>query len=339
MTISSIFSFLVHPGKSLDPQPEIGGTPVPLQGNLFQMLSNLLETADSECRIEIAFSPSSDGSQTNPCRDDIVSVLQDSTLENARNLAIRLQSVTDRRSGLGLLFIIVANEGDEHTLLVSRFAADYGVIAEENRERLTVEFVEQVFMRNVYAYKAVVYKGNSFDSEFWSGRAVDRQVNNRQVELSGYWIKEFLMSDFKTTAAAGTRRLACALHKVISSNEESSVKMEIMAAAQLANNLEGQMTSISRFMQQFRLSNEAKEALIGKLSNADLAQEQFTFTHEEFLKHVRYQAIELDNGAMLSAKVDQFATCFSQEEVAESPGEYAFRTQGRIVEHKLRQRK
>ena len=55
MEISSVFSFLVHPSKHEDIQPEIGGTALPLSGNLFDMLSAVFEKAPSDCSIDIAF--------------------------------------------------------------------------------------------------------------------------------------------------------------------------------------------------------------------------------------------------------------------------------------------
>ena len=303
------------------------------------MLDKLLVGAYNDCRIEIAFNPTLEGAQSNPCRNDFIAVLRNTNLENARKLAVRLQSITDRRSGLGLLFVIVARDGQDYALLVSRFPADYGVLAEEDHNKLKVEFVEQVFMRSTYTYKAAFYKGTSLASDFWSGGAVDKQVTNKQVQLSGYWIRDFLLSDYKTTAAAGTRRLASSMLNVIDSRQDATVKSEIMAAAQLAGGLEGTRISIAKFVERFGLSRKATQALTSQLPNPSLVNDEFIFTQDEFAKHINYQILELDNGAVLSAQVNKFRECFSRSEVANSPGEYAFQTQGRIVEQKFRKRK
>ena len=50
-------------------------------------------------------------------------------------------------------------------------------------------------------HKAVVYQHASLQGGFWSGRAIDRQLNSLSGEPSNYWISDFLQSDFTTTPA------------------------------------------------------------------------------------------------------------------------------------------
>jgi len=108
---------------------------------------------------------------------------------------------------MGLLFLIRGVEGQEHKVIVSRFPADNGVLAEMNDAELSVEFLQRVFMKSAHSYKAALYQDESFNTGFWQGRVVDRQVADPVVRVSEYWIKGFLDSDFRTTPAAGTRRL------------------------------------------------------------------------------------------------------------------------------------
>jgi hypothetical protein len=74
-----------------------------------------------------------------------------------------------------------------------------------------VEFLERVFMKNKASYKAVVYEDPSLHAGFWNGRAVDKQLNNPAGQASNYWISDFLLSEFSSTPAHGTRRLAEAI--------------------------------------------------------------------------------------------------------------------------------
>ena len=53
-------------------------------------------------------------------------------------------------------------------------------------------------MKSATAYKAAVYTEKSLDSDFWKGRAVDKQINSSETSISNYWIREFLESDFLT---------------------------------------------------------------------------------------------------------------------------------------------
>jgi hypothetical protein len=212
LAIEHIHTYLVHPGKGEQGVPKIGGTTVPLDGSkLFVLLDTIYSRSDVECDIDISFDPSAAGHQQNPCRDLIVDYLSRPTLARGRRIAKRLQEMTDHRSGLGLVFLIAGREGQKHKIVISRFPTDTAILADEDAQNLTVQFLERVFMKSASSYKAVVYEDSSLQAEFWAGRAVDRQITSRVIELSEYWIFDFLASNFRITPAAGTRRLGAAL--------------------------------------------------------------------------------------------------------------------------------
>jgi hypothetical protein len=119
---------------------------------------------DGECTPS-RFKHNNDGSQQNICRDLIINYIKRQTVENGRLIAERLQSVTTKRSGLGLLFLTTGYDGENYKFLISRFRADNGILAEEDEKSLNVEFIEKVFMKKVTAYKFVLYFGNSLDSD------------------------------------------------------------------------------------------------------------------------------------------------------------------------------
>ena len=213
MPVRRIHTFLVHPGRAGDPEP-IVGTEVALEGQFFNLLRDIYARSDAECETEIAFNQGPNGKQDNACRNLLVDYLRRSTLAKGRRLAERLKSVTTHRSGLGLLFLITGNEGLEPKIVISRFPADTGVLAEANRDGLTVQFLERIFMKNAKAYKAAAYQHASLENGFWLGRSVDKQIG-LATDLSNYWIKDFLGSDYRTTAAYGTRRLALAIRDAL----------------------------------------------------------------------------------------------------------------------------
>lgn len=339
MNIVKIFSFLTRPGKGLATQPSIGATTVPLNGKLYNMLAQLFDKADRECKIEISFLPSSTGQQNNNCRNDLIKFINAGNKSAARSLAKRLQSVTTNRSSLGLVFMILGKQDKKRKLVISRFPADNGILAEEDQTSLKVEFLEKVFMRNAIAYKAALYEGSSMDADFWTGRVVDKQINSNVAEASGYWVREFLASDFCTTPAAGTRRLAVALREAMQSAVSLSIKEEILAAARLAGSQSGRTITINDFAERFGLSDETKEAVERKLKHPSLSFDHFTFDHNEFKSCLPYQSVELNNGAVLTAAVTSFDECFRRKEVKNSPGEFIFKTQGKIVDEKLRKSK
>jgi hypothetical protein len=336
MQITSIFSFLVHPGKNVEEQPDIGGAKIPLQGKLFSMLSDVFVEALLDCKLDIMFKTTD---QNNECRNDIINIIRKKDLSCARILAERLQKVTDGRSKLGLLFVVLGKRENTERIYLARFPADIGIIAEENKNSLNVELIERVFLKNAATYKAAVYEGQSFDSEFWVGKAIDKQVNDNSVSISGYCIKKFLLSDYVTTAVSGTRRLAKAIRKTIDSTSDIDIKEELTGAAMLAKTLNGKTVSMANFADLFGFSEKTKKALAATLDNPALQFDNFKFSMKEFSKHVKYRSVSIDNGAILSAPLDKFKKCFSQEPTGDKDNTYYFTTKGTIVNDQLRQSK
>jgi hypothetical protein len=280
VAIQHIHTYLVHPGKGASVR-QINGATVPLDSSsMFNLLDGIYERSDEECEIDIIFKPTDDGVQQNDCRDLICAYLHDPTLPNGRAIAERLEAHTDRRPGLGLLFLISGKEGRDQKIVISRFPTDSAILVEENPKSLDVEFLERVFMKNKTSYKAVMYRDSSLKVGFWTGKAIDKQLN-LTGESSDYWISEFLLSAFMVTPAQGTRRLAVTLRDA-AKKSDMAVKQEIVAAATLAARLGRQMTSINEFADRFNLSAAAREAITTELKNPRLADERFQFAAAEF---------------------------------------------------------
>ena len=251
MPIQNIHTFIVYPKKGSDDQSSVNGAEIELSGKMFDLLQEIYQRSEQECDVEITFMHAEDGRQQNDCRDLICSYLKSPSLSSGRPLAERLQRHTDARSGMGLLFLICGHEGRRHKLVLSRFPTDNAIYVEENKRNLSVEFLERVFMKNRSSYKSVLYIDGSLSSGLWSGRAIDKQLNNPAGDVSHYWIRDFLHSQLTVTAAAGTRRLAAALKAAMNSSN-LSIKQEIAAAAKLAPGLNGQYLSIDELGQRIR---------------------------------------------------------------------------------------
>lgn len=336
MTINQIHSFLVHPGKRAEQQPEINGARVPLKGKLFTMLEALYGRAETDCNIDIVFRPRADGRQDNECRASLLGYLRDPSLDNGRAIAARLQAVTTNRSGLGLLFVISGRDNRTNRLVLARFPADQGIVAHERAHKLDIEFLERVFMKTAHAYKSVTYKGMSLDGGFWDGRAVDKQIDGPR-ELSHYWISEFLESELRSTPAAGTKRLAVALRQAIRGSENPEVREELVSAARLMRGLDGRRVSPGTLTEAFGISPIGCQVLRAALPRQDLFTETFQFDAAEFEKHVLYRSVELDNGALLTGVNEAFDTIFHRETAGVADGRVRYSTEGRVVNQQLRQ--
>lgn len=334
MTIEHLHTFLVYPNKGLEEAKPISGADVPLAGEVFDLLHDVYSSTDRECKIDISFNRADDGAAVNDCRDLLLAYANSPSVETGQPLAVRLGEHTTRRSALGLLFLAVGKVDDRVKVLIARFAANSGILADEDTEQLTVSFIQRVFMRNAGAYKAVVYEGALTPQAFWSGKAVDRQINSREVEVSRYWITDFLLSDFRTTSAQGTRVLALAMRNAAKKSDNLKIKSEIAASATLAPNLNDHVLTGAEFLGQLALSAEAREAITAEFKHTGLANEQFRFSAEEFQRQIPYKTVELNSGAMLTAPAAEFDQVFERAQ-ANDAGEVTYTATGTEVSVKL----
>lgn len=334
MAVTHVHTFLVHPQAVV---AEIGGSAVLLEGKLFNLLNKIYETSEGQCNIDVAFNIGGDGQQANAVRALLIDYTQNPDLQRGRSVAAQLGSATDGRSGMGLLFLIRGVEGQEHRLIVSRFPADNGILAEANNAELTVEFLERVFMKSAKAYKAALYQDASFNTGFWHGRVIDRQVSDPVARVSEYWIKGFLDSDFRTTPAHGTRRLALALKETMRSSDLEA-KQALSAAATLAAGINGQQTSIADFQERFGLPEPVRAAMNASVRSPVVLAERFVFDAAEFQREVAYRSVELDSGAILTAQSGDFDEIFNREELDAGGKLVRFSTTGEIVGERLRRK-
>ena len=338
MPIQHIGAFLVHPGKGGREKLDINGAKVDLSGNMFNLLGGIYSKSDEECNIPITFKPNTEGQQKNECRDLLLRYLRNPGLDAGRSLATRLRDHTDGRSGMGLLFVIYGKEGNDHKVVISRFPTDSAIYVDEDKRQLTVAFLERVFMKNKFSYKAVAYQDSSLQGGFWSGKAVDKQINDPSAQLSDYWIANFLLSRFTTTGPAGTQRLAVALRDAVN-KAPIELKQELVAAANLAPGMAGKPISINSFGEQLHLSAAAREAITSSLRNPNTAQETFSFDVSEFRNFIAYKSVELDNGAMLMAGTEKFDEVFHKRLVDKDKNEVEFSTKGKVIDEKFRKQR
>jgi len=335
MAIELIYSFLTYPKKSQAEDAIVSGTEVPLtEGKLFSMLRDIFDGAGKDCNVPVMFTSNGDR-QENAVRSDLLALVASPGVYQAAPLATRLQRSTSGSSGMGLLFICLGKDANrDERIVISRFPADEGVVAEKTTDKLTVHFVEQVFLKSSYSYKAATYvwKGKP-NHQLWAGHVVDKQINHGNKSVADYWIVDFLHSEMKTNAALGTKRLANALKSAIAATTDIEIKSQITSAAHLAKNLPQKAMTISEFCVNFQLSEATKTAVLSKVDPPRLVNEKFRFDAVEFSRHIAYKQIELDNGAVLSAPAEKFEQCFVNTKKKDS---HTFTTTGHIVDERLK---
>src|ERR1700733_12802382 len=84
MPIQHLQTFVVHPRRSDPGAVQINGTTLKLDGKMFELLSSIYIKSEQDADVEITFTPASDGTQQNDCRDLICTYLSDPILNNGR---------------------------------------------------------------------------------------------------------------------------------------------------------------------------------------------------------------------------------------------------------------
>lgn len=331
MALSSAHSFLIRPGHNQDPLPQIRGTRVRKSTEMWENLVGLYDRAGEECTLDIQFARASDGKQANLRRNQLVEYVNDPTMDRGKVIASALCAVTTKRSGMGLLFLLVGVAPDG--FVIARFPASEGVVAQESHNnKLEVNFIKEVFMKNLHAYKSVMYSSPAVDHSFWQGKAIDKQLNDKG-KSSNYWIEDFLLSELLLTPAQGSRRFAKVMRGAIHNAPTLHVQTELMTFSQGVRGQDGRVISPSELAVQANLSAEAIEAINHTFGRGDLFSEAFRFDKEEFDRYVGFRMVALDNGARMIASDEDFNKIFEQEEL--SDGRRRFSTRGRVVKSEL----
>lgn len=337
MTSFIAHAFLVQPARNLAVQPKLSGKTLPTSGKLFDLLADIFHAKPNEKDFEVTFKPATDGKQQNDCRDLILAFQKSKKIADARAIAARLQGSTDKRSGKGLLFLMAGQHGTRTRVVISRFPADQAIMADVDANGLDVKFLEQVFIKRMSAYKAILLEDANPSATFWTGMATDRQAGGSPENISDYWIESFLHADFSETPKSGTLRLAEALKRAVRANPVQSVKSEIASAASLAPSaLKGKMTSIDQFCLHFGLSQDATDSIRAQLSKPSLSSKAFKFDSGTFRQKVPYRTVEMESGAILTAPSDQFSKVFTEKLKPGNIVEYT--TSGRIADQRMTSR-
>jgi hypothetical protein len=334
VAIKAIHAFLIHPGKGVATPAAISGKKLDQSGKLFELLRSIFMSGPDKRDFEVTFKHATGGTQQNDCRDDMIKYATDPTLPNGRAIAKRLQAATDNRSGIGLLFLICGDHGLKRRLIVSRFPANEAILAEIDASGLDLQFLEQVFIRRLFAYKALLLEHQNPSSGFWSGMVTDRQAGGTAENISHYWMTDFLTADFSETPAAGTRRLAEALKKAIKANPSLDVKSEIASAVTLAKTaFSGKQTSVNDFCSYFGFSNSTQQSIVGQLPKAALANKMFKFDVNVFQDKLPYRTVEIENGAILTAPSGEFDDVFKVTTKPNNVVEYS--TTGKVADERI----
>jgi hypothetical protein len=212
-------------------------------------------------------------------------------------------------------------------------------LVDDDQGQLNVKFLEKVFVKTYYSYKAAIFSGLIAKGEFWNGKVLDKQISSAKDEASQYWVKGFLEADFKVTSYHGTTRLARALADA-SAGATFDEKKELHHLAGIASNLEGKQISVNEFLDRFSVSDLVSNRVKSKMKPASL-NEIFVFSRSAFNTVISFRTVETREGAILTAASADFEKVFSYETIAKDKDGERVRlvTEGILAVDKLRRSK
>jgi len=139
MALQRIYSFLTYPRRGVINAEEVSGTEIARSDNkLTKLLESIFDGAKNECNVPIIFVAEND-KQDNGFRSILLSLLKRATFDRAKQIAQLLQAATPGTAGMALMFVCIGSDGpNRKRIVISRFPADEGVMAELGGESLTV---------------------------------------------------------------------------------------------------------------------------------------------------------------------------------------------------------
>lgn len=333
MKIQNIICYLIHPQKHEATKTQIVETKLVSSSKVYSKIEQIFNDAENECVSEIVFKPDAEGKQNNEFKELLKTYSNAQNSTNGIAIATALQNVTNKQSGLGLLFIAYGVDGVKKKIVLSRFAAEEAISAKESSNKLSLEFVEKVFRKNSHAYKSALFKGHGDLKGMTGGFAVDKQASGDRDGLARYWTNDFLQCAPKTTPSEGTIRLAKKLQEALKSTSDIAIKAEITAATTLLKNCNGQLLSGKEFCKKFNLSVSTQTVIKESYKHPKLFVEEFSFDSDEFHRLTSFKTIELNTGVLVTADSYKF-----QENVKiqkSNDGTVEISTSGIIIDEKL----
>ena len=336
MEIKKIFGFVVPIGKESDSIDDsiIQGSEISSTNKLFLKLTELFNNSKNDCDINIRF-VSKTGEKKNEVRDLIVNLCNEFSLDNCKPLVKSLIRLTDKKIKEGLLFFIYAFDDTDKKLLIARYPSEEAITVKQEKGKYIFEVINDVFLKNSRKYKAVYYQ-STLDN-FWSGYAVDKQINDDNVkEISDYWIKKFLQSDLLFNSLRGSEMLAKAVRLTIAETNNDQVKEELISATSLIKNVDSKSLTFKSFFDKLNLSEQTRDEVLLKIPNQDIYEITFKFSSDIFSKNCNYLYKYLDNGAIAIAPAVDFPTAW--RETVTKNGKVRYSTEGKKIKTKVTNR-
>jgi hypothetical protein len=320
--------FRVPPGADLNADEAaagVEGSALALKGALERRIGELVKNA-VKLPIEIDFRSDD---QTNDVRDAVMRIARGRQGEvAARELAVHLSTVTDRRSRLGLLLVVVVADGVERAVHLWRFGAQQDLIAQFRGGHLDVEVLSEAFGADSILFKAARFTGRpESDRSFWKGRAEDRQAKLPGAAASAYWIERFLTARLAVSPVQGTQVLAESIARVMRRSHDPAVQARLVAGALSLFNVVGNRMSYEDLVGH--LPSGVRGDVLREVEKVFPRETTFTVEEQALQKGLGLRELRLDTGVIVAGPNQSFDRLVRQRPLARDRVELT--TTGEIV--------
>lgn len=295
----------------------------------------LFTTHAENAPVGVEFSPE-DGQQMNQVRSLIRYIAFGSDQEktdSSRQLAIRLASVTTKRSPDGLFVVLAGSSQDLVRVLQWKFPADETLRATIADSRLTIELIEDAFSRQNSYFKAAFFEGTEAMTSFWRGKVEDRQAKSRVTEVAEYWVLDFLTARPDMVPSRGSKILARALRLTIRDAPTIELREAGFAAALTAKGQAGRMITLQVFSYDY-LPEALRESFLDHVGIPEILDSPFAIDAEALDSELKIKYIVLDEVYSVRGPLDTFDD-FVTVSIPDNDGQVDVSLRGRLTKHAI----
>jgi hypothetical protein len=260
----------------------------------------------------VAFAPEG-GQQKNAVRDLVRKLAfgeADERSAASRGLAVRLASVTSRRSPDGLFIVLVGDSASQHRVVLWKFPVDESIQAQLVDSRLTIRVVDDAFSRRSTYFKSAMFEGTQASTSFWTGKVEDRQAASRVREVADFWVQDFLACRPSLTDVHGTRILANALRETIRQTEDMDLREALISVVAVLRAQPGRQLTLVDFAEQY-LPEPCQAHFLRAAGGHEIWGTPFRIDGPTLADQIRIRSLTLNEDFVVRGPVDKFDTVVS----------------------------
>lgn len=302
--------YLVPPCKGEDDPnlpSKVVGSPIGVDALPVGFFSPLFSEDADRAPTLIDFVPEG-GKQKNVVRDRIRSLAfgaQQERSSASSHLAVRLASVTSRRSPDGLFIVMVGRRASDYRVVLWKFPADKIIQARLVNSKLKIRLVDDAFSRRSTYFKSAVFEGGESSTSFWQGRVEDRQAVSRVREAADFWVRDFLSARPALTDVHGTRLLANALRETIRRTETAQLRDDLISTVAVIRGQAGRQLTLNQFAQQY-LPEACRDSFLHLAGPEEIWETPFRIDFPTLADQIKVRSLTLNDRFVVRGPVDEF---------------------------------